>query len=279
MAVTQTCEQGHVTLWVSWSRLRSHNECKRKGSLQRAGKVREINNARGFFPGTVTDRVVTDWLNNEPEKNPGMMPHMVNDWIDKAKTDLKEQEGRDVVWKSKVDRDEVRADCIQAVTRIELDLNEFVLPYDYQPDFRFKAPLMMPSPDGAMDLAVINGAMDILVRRPNGRFCVYDVKMTRDNDYWKKTVGQLDFYSLATQIMFGEPALFTALLQPMCDKRVFEWGTPTAQLGRLMQSVQNYAWDVWSNDFPLAPNRKPCYDCDVKHACSRFKPVNGRLAF
>lgn len=266
------------TLWISWSRLRTHTECARRGKLQRSGKTREIDDARGFFPGTVTDRVVTAWLNNDPEHHLGEMPDMVNAIIDSSKEEMEDQ-GRVVLFKSRADRNNILDDCVEAVTKIEADLKRHVLPYEYQPAFRFKAPLLLPSPDGGMETVIINGEMDILVRTPKGKYRVFDTKHTRDDNYWRKTVGQLAFYSFATNIMFGQPAQVTALLQPLCKERVKPWTTPPEKLSELYQQVSRYAWDTWSDDFPLTKNRKECTYCSVKHACPRFQPVNGRVAF
>lgn len=51
-----------MVMRISWSQLRTHEECKQRGFLQRTGHKSVLDNQRVFFPGTVTDRVVRDWL-------------------------------------------------------------------------------------------------------------------------------------------------------------------------------------------------------------------------
>ena len=151
-------------LRISWSKLRSHMECKQKGHLQRAGKGATLENQRVFFPGTVTDRVVRDWLAGDPYNNPGLMPHMVETVIEREQK-LIEEEGKRLIWKDAGDRDAILRECQKAVTIIEPSLNNKVLPYDYDVDFSFKAPVQAPHPAGHLETVILNGFMDIIVRR------------------------------------------------------------------------------------------------------------------
>lgn len=260
-------------LRISWSSLRAHIECKQKGMLQRGGYRAKMENQRVFFPGTVTDRVVRDWLLQEPEKNPGLMPEMVES-IMKREADLIEEGNGKLIWKDKGDMDAVLRECIEAVTKIEPSLNQMVLPYEYDVDFRFKAPLMAPHPLGGTQKILLNGAMDIIVRDSQKRVAVWDVKHTRNNDYWKKTRGQLSFYDLASMIMFGQHTFAVGLLQPLCDQRVKPFQLDAQDRSSLMQHVLGMANDVWKEDFEPTTDPNECYFCNVKHACSKFKPVN-----
>lgn len=259
------------TLWISWSRLRAHMECHQKGYLQRSGKGK-MANQRVFFPGTVTDRVVRDWLLKEPEQNPGLMPSMVEEIV-KRETSIIEEEGKRLIWKDKGDRDFVIRECITAVTKIEPALNKYVLPFDYNVDFRFKAPLLAPHPNGGKQQIMLNGAMDIIVRDSQGRYAIWDVKHTVDNNYWKKTRGQLSFYDLCTLIMFGQPTVLAGLLQPLCAEPVKPLPLTTQDRDSLMQHVLSYTNDILREDFTPTDDTNECHWCDVKHACSKFKPV------
>jgi len=262
-------------LRISWSKLRSHIECKQKGHLQRSGKGATLENQRVFFPGTVTDRVVRDWLADDPYNNPGLMPHMVESVIAREQKNI-EEEGKQLRWKDANDRDTILRECQKAVTVIEPSLNNLVLPYDYDVDFSFKAPMQVQHPAGHMETVVLNGFMDIIVRRPNNQWAVYDVKHTKDNDYWKKTRGQLSFYDLAVDIMFEAETFEVGLLQPLCSEseRMFHLDEQDRTI--LLSHVMQMADDIWNENFEPDAPISACYFCNVKHACSRFTPVNGR---
>lgn len=271
-----------MSLHISWSSLRTHEECKQRGHLQRSGSRATLQNTRVFFPGTVVDRVVRDWLEADPENNLGLMPSMVESIITREKAEI-EDGGGAMTWKDREDRDIVLRDCIEAVTKIEPSLIKHVLPYDWQADMRFKAPLLLPHPDGGTEAVILNGAMDIVVRDSFGRFSVWDVKMTKNNDYWRKTVGQLTFYDFAIYVLFGSPTLTTGLLQPMCDERVRPYAVTDDLRSQLMQRVVRMADEVWREDYEPRKDNTMCGFCATKHACSKFTPVlvNGkrRLAF
>lgn len=263
-----------MTLRISWSGLRTHEECKQKGSLQRGGHRLKIDNQRNFFPGTVTDRVVRDWLMNDPEHNQGIMPDMVTSIVDRE-IKLISENGEAMLWKDTKDRERVEADCREAVTKIEPALNKLVVPFEYQPDFKFNAPVVIPHPDGGMEQVILIGYMDIIVRDDHGRWWVWDVKHTKDGSYWRKTVGQLSFYDLATEVMFGQPTVRTGLLQPLCKQEVLPYEVTAEKRSQLMQRVVGMAHDIWNGDVQPRIDNKQCTYCPVKHACSKFTPVVG----
>jgi len=263
-------------LRISWSRLRSHMECKQKGHLQRTGKQASMENQRVFFPGTVTDRVVRDWLADNPYENAGLMPEMVESVVMREQENI-EKEGKQLRWKDANDRDSIIRDCQLAVKKIEPSLERLVLPYEYDVDFGFKAPIRLPHPAGHQETVVLIGFMDIIVRREPDKWAVYDVKHTKDNSYWKKTRGQLSFYDLAVDTMFENPTFEVGLLQPLCDEteRMFELGDD--ERGILLKHVTTMAEDIWLENFEPDAPLSACTFCNVKHACSRFSPVNGRV--
>lgn len=262
-----------MSLYISWSSLRTHEECKQRGFLNRSHKRAPLANQRVFFPGTVTDRVVRDWLLMEkPEL--GLMPEMVESVVDREKNEIAEKGGV-MTWKDHGDRDQVLKDCIEAVTKIEPGLVQHVLPYEYRPDFRFKAPLKVPHPNGGHEEVVLNGAMDIIVRNPETmKWAVWDVKHTRDNYYWKKTQGQLGFYDLTVQIMFNAQTEVVGLLQPLCDKPVLPVPLDVDTRSVMMSRIVRMAQEVWRGDKTPRADSSICGFCDVKHACTKFQAVN-----
>jgi CRISPR/Cas system-associated exonuclease Cas4 (RecB family) len=269
-----------VTLRISWSSLRTHDECRQKGKLQRERKQATLENTRVFFPGTVTDRVVRDWLKDAPLDNPGVMPDMVEMIVKREKTEIDESSDKGVVaWKSIGDRDKIIRDCQEAVTKIEPALNRLVLPFDFEADHHFQTPIMAPHPDGGMERIILNGFIDILVKDPvSDKWRIYDVKMTRDDSYWRKTVGQLTFYDLAITSGYGGEVDEVALLQPLCKERVKGYPLNDNVRAQIMQRISNMAYKVWSEDFEPRRDTKICNFCSVKHACPKFQPtvVNGR---
>lgn len=268
-----------MTFWLSWSRLRSHEECKQKGYLERAKKRAPLSNTRVFFPGNVTDRAVRDFLLlPDPTDHEGWMAEHVEEIVNREKN-LIEEGGGIMSWKDRDDKAQVIRDCTEAVTKIEAGLWEKVLPYEYRPDFRFKAPIMVPHPNGGLEEVMLNGAMDIVGRNPEtGDWFVYDVKHTRDNSYWKKTQGQLGFYDLSLMVMFKAKSSEVGLLQPLCNERVKIVPLDQSTRSVMMQRVTRMAQEVWREEKAPRTDTKYCTFCDVKHACSKFKAVevNGR---
>lgn len=268
-----------MTLRISWSGLRTHEECKQKGYLTRTGKKAPLDNTRIFFAGNVTDRVVREWLNNDPEHNIGMMPEMVEPMVDSHREKIlagdpeKGVEPGVMRWKNRGDREDVIRDCIEAVTKIEPSLLKYVVPFEYQPDFKFEAPVEIPHPNGGTETILLIGYMDILVRDDKERWWVWDVKHTRDDSYWRKTIGQLGFYDLAVELLFGQPTIRTGLLQPLCKKRELPYAVNPESRVQLMQRIIGMATDIWRDEKTPRVDNTLCNYCPVKHACSKFAPV------
>jgi len=260
-----------VTLYLSWSALRTHDTCKERSFHVREGRKAAIQDSRGFFPGTVTDRVVRDLLDSGDPRR-GVMAQMVESVIDREWATIQE-EGGSIAWKNPGDREQVIRDCIEAVTKIEPALWKYVIPYEYQPDFSFKAPVEVPHPAGGTETVILRGFMDILVRDDKERWWVWDVKHTRDNDYWRKTEGQLTFYDLAVRLLFGEGTVRTGLLQPLCQQQVKPFIITEQKSAEMMQRVSGMARDIWNDEHPPRRDFKECHFCEVKHACSKFQPV------
>lgn len=283
-------ECGSVTLRLSWSQLRNHEECKQKGYLSRTRKRATLANTRNFFPGTVTDRVVRDWLLRE-DKEPGQMPLMVEEIMAREERFITEGDptsGHDpegqLVWRDSQDKKRVLEECKEAAKLIEPSLMKYVVPFEYEVDKRFKAPLDIPHPAGGTETVILIGAMDILVRDNRGRYWIFDVKHTRDDYYWRKTIGQLTYYDLAVELMYGEPAAGSALFQPLCKKPEHPHKATAQARSELQQRLVMFASDIWREDRAPKKNRAGCGFCDYKHACEAFQPVidrsgNKRVSF
>jgi len=263
-----------LTIRISWSALRTHEECKQRGHLQRTGRKASLEDMRNFFPGTVTDRVVRDWLLEDPYSSQGRMPSMVEEIMDREEALIEEGRGS-IKWKSLSDREDVKRDCIEAVTKVEPILEELVLPYQYIPDYRFKVPMDLPHPDGGFGQVLLNGAMDIIVfNEETGKHQVWDLKHTRNNDYWRKTKGQITFYDLIVKSLFDSPTDVSGLIQPLCKEPVKEFVTTEDDRNQLLQRIMSMAKDMWAGDNSPREDNRYCGYCSVKHSCVKFEPVN-----
>lgn len=261
-----------MTLTISWSQLRMFEECRQKVVLLKQGKRHKAADARVFFPGTVVDRVVRDWL-QEGSGALGVMPDMVRGVMVREQELLATNENRVVRWKDANDKAEVEKDCIEAVTKIEPALVKYVLPYQYQVDRRFRIPLDIPYRGEKVRVLLI-GAMDITVYNEAANWWAnYDVKMTRDEGYWKKTQGQMAFYDLANELEHGQPTRASALLQPMCAKQIRVIPITADKRAQMLSHIVTFAQASLEGNMGFTSKPSICTYCDFKHACPKFKPV------
>ena len=263
-----------MTVRLSWSGLRVHEECKQRSHLARTHKLGTLDNKRNFLPGSVTDRVVRDWLNNDPLDHIGEMPSMVDATIESEKEELVSKGEGVVRWRNPGDRKLVVADCTEAVKAIEPILLKYVVPFDFEADKHFEAEIMIRHPrTGEPEQIILNGYMDILVRDDKGRWIVWDVKHTRDESYWRKTVGQLGFYDLAVELMFGQASAMTGLLQPLCKEKVKAYKPSVDSRNQLLQRILGMANDVLLDIKTPVEGTGPCGFCPTRHACTKFEPI------
>lgn len=259
-------------LKISWSSLRTHETCKQRGFQNRQGRGGKLVDQRAFFAGNVTDRIVRNWLLNDPKDHLGEMPGMVSDQIGASQQEAAD-EGGVVRWRHASDQKEVEAQCRLAVERLEPVLMKLVVPYRYTPDFKFTAPLNLPHPMGGTEQVLIRGAMDILVQDDNDQFQIWDVKHTLDNNYWKKTASQLTFYDLAIRMLFNQKTTKAGLLQPLCDEPVRAFEISDEWRAQILQRVSGMASDIWRGDNAPRNDMNECHFCNVRHACSKFSPT------
>lgn len=257
-------------LRISWSQIRTHSECHQKSYLYRKGKRPSLADQRNFFPGTVTDRVVRHWLDDksrEPNQMPGMVRTVITEELERIRDD-----GGVVLFKNTTDLEKIQEDCIEAVTKIEPHLRKWVTPFRFKADVRFDAPFRVPNALDESEYVFLIGYMDILVLDNKDQFWVHDVKHTKNTSYWKKTLGQLDFYDLALFSMYGKHTAGTTLMQPLCKKELFPHKVTEENSRAIAKRVVDYAQDIWSNEkTPVEKKSGVCAYCDVKASCAVFK--------
>lgn len=254
---------------ISWTGLRYWEECKQLGYLVSQRRKNPTMDVRNFFHGNVVDRIMRNWLDTE-EPEPGMMVKMVDEYMDKTEAEV--QESGKIKWKHKKDRDDVRNYCVELVTRLEPILMEEVLPYEYEPAVRFAVPVRAFNLDGEEYRLILKGEFDLLVRnQDSGLFRVWDLKATQDNNYWKKTLGQLVFYDLAVFAMFGSFPERSGLIQPMCDERAPTFTHSMEDRQQLWSRINRVMEAQWKGDYAPKESNTGCSFCVVKHGCEKFK--------
>lgn len=259
---------------LSWSQLRTAEECKQKLHLIRGGHKSAVSNLRNFFHGMVADRCMVTWL-RDPQRQPGQMPGMVEDAINDVERESRETGGGIVRWRNADDRDELRQFCIDMVTRLEPILYRHVLPYRFHVGLRFKTPVKLPYLDGQPATVNLIGEMDLLVERGDGHV-IWDLKGTKDDSYWRKVLGQLVFYDLVIYAMHGRPSSYAGLIQPMCAAPLVGMAITDDQRRQMWARIAGLATTIWSKDDTCKPTTAGCDWCEVRHACVRYKP--GTLA-
>jgi hypothetical protein len=220
----------------------------------------------------VCDRVMVQWL-ADPDRPAGAMVAMVEDMITTAERDAREDGDGVVRWRSADDRTDLLEFCVELVHRLEPILRELVLPYPFESAKRFTAPVNMPYLDGTLTTVNLIGEMDLLVdnRGPH----VWDLKGTKDDQYWRKVLGQLVFYDLAVLAMTGTKTVLTGLIQPMCTEPVLEFQISDDDRRAMWSRILRYATDRWRNHAPCKEGTSGCNWCETKHACPRFQPTQG----
>jgi hypothetical protein len=253
-------------LRVSWSGLRSHEECHQRSFLIRDGKKAKVSNIRNFFHGTVVDSIMRRWL-DDPEHTPGGMVEMVDQLMIDTETEEKEH-GNIVRWRNAADRDDVRQFCTELVTRLEPILVEHVLPYTYEHGKWFKVPMTLTDDTGHARDILLTGEMDLIV--DNQGPVIWDLKGTADDQYWRKVAAQLVFYDIAVWASSGQKTRGVGLIQPMCSERIKAWQVTDDFRRQLLSRIERYARDVWAGEKTCTDNTAACHWCTVKHACPKY---------
>jgi hypothetical protein len=263
---------------VSWSRLKSWEECRQKAHLRGKGVKSPSSDVRVFFKGTVTDRVLRDWL-QDPNRADWEMPSKVQEYMDLCEQEHRDQGTGIVRWQHADDKADSKIWCERLLTKVKPLVVKYVLPFNFEADKRFKAPIIIPDLEGNPVTINLIGIMDILVSFEDWH-SIYDLKATENEQYWKKTIAQLVFYDIAMRAILGTYARETALLQPMCKTKIMPMDIQPEDRTILMGKIIKYAHSVMREDFAPKEDDAGCNWCDVRSACAKFKPkANGRMSF
>jgi len=228
------------------------------------------------------------------------MAKQVDAIMDAEEKAAKESGDGVVKWRNSSDRAEVREMCIEAVGQLEDDLwTELHLwkppAYDWDPAPRFEVPVTIPHPAGYKEQIFLVGEIDLLIRRPFNERDVYDLhqfpgerpekvvevwdlKTTRDNQYWRKTLGQLVFYEIAVWVMTRQWPVRSGLFQPLCDETTPNWQFTMEHRTQMLQRIVSVAGDIWTGRLDPKPEKNLCARCEVRHACPLKGGGRGRVA-
>lgn len=264
-------------LRLSWSRIRNHQECRRKGALLAAGMKSPVTDYRVFFRGHVADRCLDAFLELE-DPRPGWMAAHVDEILEREEVTVRETGDGVVRWRHPGDKAEVRAWCKECVTRLEPVLFDLILPYAYEPHSRFKVPLTIPGPGGVPHQILLAGETDLRTwRSEKVPLSVDDLKATEDTSYWRKVTGQLLFYEIATWGMTGHWPEVSRLLQPMCPEPYLEFHFTADHRREMFKTICDVANDIWRDNLPPKTDSSGCSVCPVKAACPKYAHGRGRV--
>lgn len=262
-------------LKLSWSRIRSHEECPAQGHLLASGMKSPVTDIRGYYHGTVVDICMREWLSAD-NPQPGFMNARVDQVFAEREVAARESGDGIVKWKNASDKNETRILCRNAVYRLEPLLEKICLPYDWDPAVRFSVPMWIPAPDGTQREIRLVGEIDLLVRMPHG-VIVWDLKATRDANYYRKVIGQLLFYDIAVAAMTGKWPAAAGLIQPLCEEQLPMFQFSKDDRTQLYQRIVRVASDIWSGNVLPKVDNKGCNRCAARPACPKFPKGRGRV--
>lgn len=257
---------------ISWSSLRVFEECAQRAKLSRERKRHVTRNLRGFFHGNVADAVMREWYRlDSAQRAVTPMSSFVEGVVTAEEERIKERNDGILKWKSPTDRAELTEFVEELCTRLQVILADVAGDNEVTLAKRFSVPIKLPDPGGGRSVVNLNGELDMLVYSPDG-YSIWDLKATKDDYYWRKTIGQLTFYDIAMWAEHKAYALRTGLLQPMCKQQVLEVNISDDTRRDLLVRINRMATSMWNDLYPLAEDAAACRFCDCRHACPKFDP-------
>lgn len=261
---------------VSWSSLKRWEMC-RQLQLRVIQQAAPKGDGRNFLPGTVVDKVQTRWLSQDQTPTMGQMERWVPEVLEHHSGPGAEYR---IKWRGseRADKKVILEDCVEAVRRLEPILEEKVLPFDYQPALRFRAHLMLPYVrEGVKAPTTMQGEFDIVVRDNDGRWRIYDLKMTRDKSYISSSIGQLIFYNVSWSVIQGEPLsdMELGFIAPMLEGDQFiPCVVDNQDRSTMMSRVIQYVSGVWADEWDPKASDSGCKWCDARKTCLKYRDVS-----
>lgn len=259
---------------VSWSSLKRWENCPQHQLRIIKHETEKQNKGRIFLPGTVCDLAQRRFLDDE-HRSPGDMAASIEtifkETVEKAESKI--------LWKGNPNTDmaAVQKFCRETVTTLEPWLYKNVLPYGFAAEHKFKAHMEIPYlRDGVRAPIKLIGGLDIIVQDDQGKFRLYDLKVTKNHDYIKSTLAQLIFYDIAWCIINGawDSCVEWGFITPAIPNEPYIPIIVTEEDRRIMMSrVVKYAQGVWNDNWAPKADDVGCNWCEARGMCQKFKTV------
>lgn len=262
---------------ISWSGLKRYEECRQRHLRHKQGRASPSSDARVFLEGTVADLAMRQWLLNPEgslvESATEIMRALVDPQTEEEKAN---RDQRPIKWKGNPveDRKKAADKVRRCLEQLEPFLREYVLPYDYMPELRFKVPVRIPNLSGTGHMWIrLNSGIDIVTRHPDGNFHNFDLKTTENDQYVRKTLGQSVFYDISFGHWIGDssqPKSF-AFVFPLLKRQIVPVNVTNKERMALMQRVVSMAHSIARDEWQPKEDDAGCQWCDCRHACDKFK--------
>lgn len=268
----------HERLSISWSRLKAWEACHQQVFRRLEGKSSKAVDGRIFLPGTVADRAMRMFLEQE-DPQPGHLCDPVDELLEKHAFN---DEQYVIKWRGNPIEDmaKVKAVVLRVLEGLEPILWREIIPHGYQAEVRFTETIGIPYLDGRIVGVDLKGGIDILTAtmEADRKYGVWDLKATENDAYVRQGIlGQLTFYSIAVKSMFGKFPTKAAFLTPACKEQIVPVHIGNDEVRVMMSRIVKYCQGVWRDEWqPKDPITSDCKYCDVKHACDLFRIPQGK---
>lgn len=260
---------------ISWSGLKRWEACPQHQLRVIRKETEKQEKGRIFLPGTVVDLTQREWLESD-NPQPGEMEEMIDTVFDRvvAKGESK------IHWKGdpRKDQEDVKEYCREAARNLEPWLIRNVLPYEYQPEVKFRANMQVPyvCGDGSRAPVKMIGGIDIVVRDDKGKFRLYDLKTTKNDGYIRSTLAQLIFYDLAWAVIQEDfdHAVEWGFVTPLLEEKFIPITVGQEDRRLMLSRIVKYAQGVWADAWEPKGDDTGCNWCEAKKVCEKFKLVS-----
>ena len=204
---------GQAGQTISWTALRASEESGKKRSREKA-----------FFDGNVCDSAMRRYLRCQSRS-------LVE--ITREQFSLMEEDAK-IKWRNAYERDKHLKTCEDAATKLEPMLKRYVIGRNFAVGQRFSVDVEI---DGTLTTLV--GEIDLYVVNEDSSITLYDLKITTNNRYWRKTMAQLVMYALAMELS-GYIVSGAYLLQPLCAKKFLQVDLGAQARNELVSSLGRF---------------------------------------
>lgn len=265
---TAVCVDAPRKIRLSWSALKNYEECHQRGKLLMERKKSPITDGRNFLPGTLADRCMRRWLDAGRFNRGGMEEYLEEEWSRHTGPDSEYS----IMWRGnhRDDQLSVLEDVKRALVTLEPILFKKVVPFSFKPEFRFSSAVGIPGLNGETVQIEIFGAIDVATHFEQGKYGLYDLKITKKDAYIKSTLAQLVFYDLAFRGHTGVRPVEHQFWAPLLPETEIGLVVTNADRRDMISRIISYCHGVWSGNWELTRKESKCFNCPTKAACPRY---------